>query len=159
MEGRVIPTPSSLHHRAAFGHAEKSIANLPVLQIIQEYLYQSKGDGFMTANFFGVETREFAVVALNDSTLYIQSMQVAQYLWEMGYYVSYGAPRVPGRVESALTGLPSMYICWNNEVISKRHMSCPCWTCPITSGEKLECMGCDKYKVYLASLHRNRGGA
>lgn len=158
MEERVIPTPRSLHNRATFGHAEKSIANLPVLRVIQEYLYSSKGDGFMTVNFFGTETRELAVVALNDIDLYVQSLQVAQYLWDMGYYVSYGSPRIPGHVGPAVSGLPAMYICWNTDVVANRGMACPCWTCPITPAEKLECLGCDKYKVYLAHPRRSKGG-
>lgn len=158
MGSHFLPTPSALHNRSTFGQAEKPIEELPFYSVVAAYLQNSMGEGFTAIQLSGGETRELAVITINDESFYEQSLGVAQHLWDMGYVVLYNRSRIPGRVGVAATGPTEMYICWGSDVIKKRTLPCPCWSCPMSFKEKLECQGCDKYTVYASGPRRPKGG-
>ena len=150
----IIPPPRSLHNRAAFGRPEKPLNDLPFFSIVSSYLDNNMGEGYTTLSLFGVSSRELAAIAINTDEDYEQALDVAQYLWDVGYYVLFSPVRVPGRITDAPTGPTVMYICWSPELLKKRNVVCPCWTCPISFKEKRECLGCDKYRAFLSSQRR-----
>lgn len=151
MSDRFIPSPISLHKRHEFGHKENSIEELEFYRIVAVYLQDSLGDGYASLTFNGKETKEVAIISINTETFYEQSLAIAQYLWDIGYFVYFNNSRVP-KPRVSRFGCVELYISWDTDFIKKRGLLCPCWACPMSIQEKIECLGCDKHTVFLSSF-------
>lgn len=150
MAANFVPSPRSLHHRAAFGQAEVCVADLPLFQIVSLYLDGHAGEGYDTVILDGRTIKEFLTVNLPNEQFYEQGLLIAQYFWDLGYQVSIHGDRVPGAGFTPM-GAPSLHICWDPEMIARRGAVCPCWSCALTLQGKFECSGCVQYSAWRKS--------
>lgn len=142
-----IPTPRALHQRAEFGQREVSVGNLPFFSIVKSYLTESLGEGYCFIDIGGFTSREVVNIVIPCKVFYEQSMLVAQHLWDMGYYIAYKHPKLPGCIPQD-SGVPELYISWNPTLVNKRGLPCPCWACKLAYDAKHECAGCNAFSTW-----------
>ena len=135
-----------MHIRAEFGHREADLSESKFASRVAEYLYECPGNNMNTMELYGVRTTKFLTVSIDNMDVYFDSLPVAQYLWEIGYFVMYFGPKIPGQGVKPVVGVTALLICWDNNIVGRKGNACPCWACPDDRSTKIECFGCENFR-------------
>lgn len=142
-----VPTPRALHQRAEFGQREASVGCLPFFSIVKSYLTESTGESYCTVKVGLYTSKEVVNIVVPSEVFYEQALLVSQHLWDMGYYVYFTHPKLPGCIERD-NDVPEVYIVWHPDAVHLRGMPCPCWSCNLSFPEKKECVGCLQFTTW-----------
>ncbi len=137
----LIPPWQFLHRIFRYGVPHYSVQETDMYRIVASYLRRTQGVNYAAVTIGTVSTAQFIKVPVTSAELHKQAFDVAQYLYDVGYYVTLHNQRIPcGKENNQETYL---LVSWDPAVIRHRPRPSPCWTCGIPYEDKVRCVGCE----------------